>query len=252
MTTSSTVSLWRGSTRGVYFLIPDNEELSHGTYTIYQIRGLKKQVDLESLKSYEISAAAAEPYMQKEVTLIVTHISSLFSSIVAINLNDQEKSSHPFESHSSSHQTASELLSSILGVSLEEFIDNPEVANNGLESFMNDVASTMENSQMQNLDQTQGIKTSIDAVLETLQSRGLEISSLDTNQLIEDIAQAISEFSEELNNNFSKSSSGIETAAYQMREAALQIDSSFSDLSQNLAQGLKKLQNLKKNSDNSE
>ena len=62
---------------------------------------------------------------------------------------------------------------------LDEFYDNPEVAKEGLQSFVAEVATAMQSSVAQNPDRTQVIQTSVDAVLETLQSRGLNLPDLD-------------------------------------------------------------------------
>ncbi|MEQ8753695.1 MAG: hypothetical protein RID09_09270 [Coleofasciculus sp. G1-WW12-02] len=244
MKTSNQHSLWCSSNRQLYFLIPDNQHLPSGNFKIHQLAGIERQVDLKALAPYEISAKDAEPYMQQEVAQVINQVSSLFSNIVGITIQNSKHSSTNSEQTADSAQPASTLLANLLGVSVEEFINNPETAQEGLQSFVTEVATAMQKREVQNSDQTQVIKTSVDAVLETLQSRGLNIPELDTSQLIEDLAKDISELSEELKSNFSKSSYGVETAATQMQEAALQIDNSFSNLSQTLTQGLAKLQNL--------
>ncbi len=244
MKTANQHFLWCSSNRQLYFLIPDNQHLSSGNFKIHQLAGIERQVDLKALAPYEISAKDAEPYMQQEIAQVMNQVSSLFSNIVGITIQNSKHSSTNSKQAADSAQPASTILANLLGVSLEEFINNPETAQEGLQTFVTEVATAMQKSEVQNSDQTQVIKTSADAVLETLQSLGLNIPDLDTSQLIEDLAKAISEFSEELKSNFSKSSPSVETAATQMREAALQIDHSFSNLSQSLTQGLAKLQNL--------
>jgi hypothetical protein len=131
-----------------------------------------------------------------------------------------------------------------LGVSLEEFCENPEVAQEGLQSFVTEVATAIQSGVSQNPDRTQVIQTSVDAVLETLQSRGLNIPDFNTNELITEFSKLISDLPDELRNAFSKNSANFETATTQLKEAALQIDQSFPTLSQTLAQSLTKLQNL--------
>ncbi|MBD2072888.1 hypothetical protein H6F86_03100 [Phormidium sp. FACHB-592] len=128
-------------------------------------------------------------------------------------------------------------MSNLLGVSLEEFCENPEVAQEGLQSFVAEVATAMQSGISQNPDRTQAIQTIMDAVLETLQSRGLNIPDLNTNGLITEFSKLISDLPDELRK------------AFQLREAALQIDQSFSTLSQALTQSLTQLQNLASKSD---
>ena len=244
MPTSEQYSLWRNCEQGSYFFIPNGQELPNGNYRIRQLKGIEKQVDPEAIAPYEISAKDAEPHMRQEVTQAMEQISSLFSNVVAIalqnskgNANDSAKSADPT-------QPASSLLASLLGVSLEEFGNNPEVAKDGLQSFVTEVATAMQSSVNQNPDHTQVIQANLDAVLETLHSRGLNIPELDTNQLITELSKVISEFPDELRSTFSKNSSNFETATTQLREAALQIDQSFPILAQTLTQSLSKLQNL--------
>jgi hypothetical protein len=244
MRTSNHYSLWRDIKQRLYFLIPENQELPNGNCTIRRLSGMEKHVDPEAIAPYKISAKEAEPYMQQEVTQAMEQISSLFSNVVAIalqnskgNANDSAKSADPA-------QPASSLFANLLGVSLEEFGNNPEVAKDGLQSFVTEVATAMQSSVNQNPDYTQVIQASLDAVLETLHSRGLNIPELDTNQLIKELSKVISEFPDELRSTFSKNSSNFETATTQLREAALQIDQSFPTLAQTLTQSLTKLQNL--------
>lgn len=109
-------------------------------------------------------------------------------------------------------QPTSSLFANLLGVSIEEFCNNPEVAKEGLQNFVTKVATAMQSRINQNHDSTQVIQTSLDAVLVTLHSRGLNIPELDTNQLITELSKVISEFPDELRSNFSKNSPNFETA----------------------------------------
>jgi hypothetical protein len=238
------VSLWLEPRQHRYFLIPDNQELLNGNCCIRKMMGLEKQVDPEAIAPYEISAKDAEPYMQKEVIQAMEQISSLFSNVVAIPLQNRKGNSTDAAKSADPTQPAASLLANLLGVSLDEFCDNPEVAKEGLQSFVAEVATAMQSSVAQNPDRTQVIQTSVDAVLETLQSRGLNIPDLDTNELIAEFSKVISEFPDELRSTFSKNSSNFETATTELQEAALEIDQSFSNLAQTLTQSLTKLQNL--------
>ncbi|HLO49660.1 MAG TPA: hypothetical protein VK211_14695, partial [Kamptonema sp.] len=74
MNTLNQSSLWRDSERGIYFLIPDAQELAIGNCTIRQLKGIEKQVDSEAIAPYEISAKDAEPYMRQEVTQAMEQI----------------------------------------------------------------------------------------------------------------------------------------------------------------------------------
>jgi hypothetical protein len=244
MKTSNQSSLWRDSDRGIYFLIPDEQELASGNCTIRQLKGIEMQVDPNAIAPYKISAKDAEPYMQQEVTQAMEQISSLFSDVVTIALQSSKGNTTDSTKSADPTQPASGLLASLLGVSLEEFCNNPEVAKEGLQSFVTEVATAMQSSVNQNPDSTQVIQSSLDAVLESLHSRGLNIPELDTNQLITELSKVISEFPDELRSAFSKNSSNFETATTQLREAALQIDQSFPTLAQSLTQSLTKLQNL--------
>jgi hypothetical protein len=244
MNTSNQYSLWRDFKRGLYFLIPDNQDLPIGNCRIRQLKGIEKRVDPEAIAPYEISAKDAEPYMRQEVTQSIEQISSLFSNVVSLALQNTKGDSRDGAKSADPTQPASSLFANLLGVSLEEFCNNPEVAKEGLQSFVTEVATAMQSSVNQNPDRTQVIQTSLDAVLETLHSRGLNIPELDTNQLITELSKVISEFPDELRSTFSKNSSNFETATTQLREAALQIDQSFPTLAQTLSQSLTKLQNL--------
>jgi hypothetical protein len=243
MKISNSSSLWRDSVRGTYFLIPDNQELFSGDCTIRQLKGAEKHVDPDKIAPYEISAKDAEPYMHQEVTQAMEQISSLFFNVVAIALQNSKGNTTGTPKSADPNQPAASLLSNLLGVSLEEFCENPEVAQEGLQSFVTEVATAMQSSINQNSDRTQVIQTSVDAVLETLQSRGLNIPDLNTNELITEFSKLISDLPDELRKAFSKNSSNFETATTQLREAALQIDQSFSTLSQTLTQSLEKLKN---------
>jgi hypothetical protein len=244
MNSDNQVSLWLEPIQHRYFLIPDKQELLNGNCCIRKMTGLEKLVDPEAIAPYEISAKDAEPYMRQEVTQAMEQISSLFSNVVAISLQNSKGNSRDAAKSADPTQPASSLLANLLGVSIEEFCNNPEVAKEGLENFVTEVATAMQSSVNQNPDRTQVIQTSLDAVLETLHSRGLNIPELDTNQLITDLSKAISEFPDELRSTFSKNTSNFETATTQLREAALQIDQSFPTLAQTLTQSLTKLQNL--------
>jgi hypothetical protein len=238
------VSLWLEPIQHRYFVIPDNQELLNGNCCIRKMMGLEKQVDPEAIAPYEISAKDADPYRRQEVVQAMEQISSLFSNVVAITLQNSKGNAKDSAKSADPAQPASSLLANLLGVSLEEFCNNPEVAKEGLQSFVTEVATAMQSSVNQNPDRTQVIQTSLDAVLETLHSRGLNIPELDTNQLITELSKVISEFPDELRSTFSKNSSNFETATTQLREAALQIDQSFPTLAQTLSQSLTKLQNL--------
>jgi len=244
MKSSSESSIWLEPIQHRYFLILNGQELRNGNIVIRNLAGLDKRVDPEAIAPYEISAKDAERYMRQEVTQAMEQISDLFSNVVAIALQSSTGKTADSTKSADPTQPASSLLANLLGVSLEEFCNNPEVAKEGLQSFVTEVATAMQSSVNQNPDRTQVIQTSLDAVLETLHSRGLNIPELDTNQLITELSKVISEFPDELRSTFSKNSSNFETATTQLREAALQIDQSFPTLAQTLTQSLTKLQNL--------
>jgi len=244
MKSSFETFLWLEPIQHRYFLIFNSQELRNGNIVIRNLVGTEKQVDPEAIAPYEISAKEAEPYMQQEVTQAMEQISSLFSNVVAIALQNSKGNSTDAAKAADPSQPASSLLANLLGVSLDEFCENPEVAKEGLQSFVAEVATAMQSSVAQTPDRTQIIQTSVDAVLETLQSRGLNIPDLDTNELIAEFSKVISEFPDELRSTFSKNSSNFETATTELQEAALQIDQSFSNLAQTLTQSLTKLQNL--------
>ncbi|MEH2179647.1 hypothetical protein [Nostoc sp.] len=160
--------------------MPNNLILPDGNFTIRSLMGIKKQVAPEAIAPYEISAKDAEPYMQQEVTQAMEQISNLFSNVVTISLQKSKGNTTDCAKSADPAQPASSLLANLLGVSLEEFCDNPEVAKEGLQSFVTEVATAMQSSVTQNPDCTQVIQTSVDAVLNTLQSRGLNIPDLNT------------------------------------------------------------------------
>ncbi|NJL86908.1 MAG: hypothetical protein HC886_14595 [Leptolyngbyaceae cyanobacterium SM1_1_3] len=243
MESSNKHTLWVSKKERIYFLIPDAVVLPDGNYTIRQIRGIERQVKLEAIAPYKISAQEAEPYMQEEVAQILALLSGLCSSVVNVTLDNSKEISTVSEKTSA--QSVSTLLTNLLGVPLEEFMDNPAAAREGLQSFMAEVAAAAQPSNAQNLDQAQAVKANVEATLKALQSSGLEMLEVDTHQLIQDLAKVVTEFSEELKSNFAKSSTHVKTAAAQMQAAAFKIDSSFSNLSQTLSQGLTKLQNVR-------
>ncbi|MBE9129645.1 MULTISPECIES: hypothetical protein [unclassified Coleofasciculus] len=82
--------LWTSKKRSSYFLIPNYAVLPNGDYVIRQIQGIEKQVAPKALIPYEISAKDAEPYMQQEIAQVMNQVSSLFSDIVGITIQNSK------------------------------------------------------------------------------------------------------------------------------------------------------------------
>src|SRR3569832_2329801 len=86
-------SLWVNLAVYDYFLVPNNLNLPDGNCAIRNLMGIEKQIDPDAIAPYKISAKEAEPYMQQEVTQSMEQISSLFSNVVAIALQNNKGNS---------------------------------------------------------------------------------------------------------------------------------------------------------------
>ncbi len=61
-------SLWTNTTRRRYFLIPNQQQLPTGNFTIRNFRNESKEVELQAITDWEISTAQAQPYIEAELS----------------------------------------------------------------------------------------------------------------------------------------------------------------------------------------
>lgn len=257
MTSTNSVSLWRGHQRGIYFLLPDKVELPNGSYTISRITGLQKHVDLKSLQSYKITPQAAEPYMQEDLSRLYSKFNGLFFEISDLvsethgKINTQKEVQSKVKSSRqqaiSEEQAVSDFFQQMFGVSLTEFVDNPEAAQEHLENLAHQVTVAIEkDNQGEKLDQYDAVKLSVNTILKTLRSPNFDIADKEIEQLIDKIEKTVSNFTEELQHDFSQPIFDLEETTTKIQNTAQQIDTKFPELNQGLMEGLAALNKLQK------
>ena len=62
-TTTTSATLWSDSARSRYFVIPDDETLPAGEFTLWTITGSRKDVDAAALAPFEVAEAQAKDWL---------------------------------------------------------------------------------------------------------------------------------------------------------------------------------------------
>ena len=62
-----TLQLWLGREESCYFLIPETQEFTEGTYRIFNLNGDRRSVDFSAIAPFQITREEAEPFIRTEL-----------------------------------------------------------------------------------------------------------------------------------------------------------------------------------------
>jgi hypothetical protein len=172
MSGKNQLTFWTDAKRSRYFLIPDNQKLSRGRFIISTLTGTQKKVTQSAIANFEISESEAKVYLQTEMNQAMAQAKTAFSNFMSFSTQTSEKA--PSNPTPSSNQA--DIISSLLGVSLEELQNNPEVAQTAFVNIYTDLKEFLSESTSENSPKVEAARSRLGSLRETLQAQGINIS----------------------------------------------------------------------------
>ncbi|MCF2149267.1 hypothetical protein IQ276_023125 [Desmonostoc muscorum LEGE 12446] len=172
MSSENQLTFWTDSKRSRYFLIPDNQKLSRGRFVISTLTGIQKKVTQIAIANFEIPESAAKAYLENEMNQAMAQAKIAVSNLMFFSTQTSEKVPPP------SNETPSvpNILSSLLGVSLEELQNNPEAAQSAFVNIYTQFKEFLGESTSENSTQIESARSRVRSLRETLQAQGINIS----------------------------------------------------------------------------
>ncbi|HLP88952.1 MAG TPA: hypothetical protein VK184_10230 [Nostocaceae cyanobacterium] len=158
-------SLWTDSNRLRYFLIPDNQNLPDGEFTIYKVNGYEKKVDITALIVWEISQSEAREYLQADMNQALETAKNAFGDFMLFAAQTFQNSSEP------------SLVSSALKINPQELQNRPEIAKETTQNLYTELQDLLKEANLQNPQQVEIANSRIHSLQEELQSQGIDISA---------------------------------------------------------------------------
>jgi hypothetical protein len=163
-------SLWTDSKRSRYFLIPDNQKLVRGSFIILTLTGIKKKVTQTAITSFEISETQAKAHLQAQIDRAMTQAKTAFSNLASFSIQTSA------EIPSEQTPLVSSIISSLLGVTPEELLNNPEAAETTFVNIYTELKEFLSESTSKNPTQAEAARERIHSLREILQAQGINIS----------------------------------------------------------------------------
>lgn len=226
-------SLWTDSTKSHYFLIPDNEELPSGDFTLCKLNGEEKNVDSTAITSFKLAESEAKAHLQAEMNQAMEQAKTAFSNLMAFSTQTSEEArSNPTPS-SDQTESAQNFISALLGVSPEEFQNNPETARTAFLNFYTELKELLGESTSQNPDQVESARARVRSLREKLQAQGINVSE-EMEELPDKLREAVSS---------SKIEGYLQEIVAKLQDLADQINQSPDAVGQKIDETIKSLSN---------
>lgn len=224
------ISLWTNSNRSRYFLIPNNQNLPPGNFTIQTLTGITKQVDVTALTPLEITAEQAKPYFQAELEQSIQQVKNAFSTFADFAAAAKGQTT----SNTKPPQPSSNPIATLLGISPEELRDNPQAIKAGWNKLVDGFKDLLRGATSEDETHLEVARTRMRQLREHLQAQGVEVNN------------SIEELPNKLRENYLSSDTEpnlVESAA-KLEETTNKLKLSFTDMIQTLKESGAKLQNL--------
>jgi hypothetical protein len=159
MNTKTNHTFWTDSKRSRYFLIPNNQKLTRGSFVIHTLTGAQKKVTQRAIAAFEISQNEAKTYLETEINQEIQQAKATFSHLFSSTQVAEEPLSIP------------NIISSLLGITPQELENNPEAAQTAFVNLYTDIKELLSESTEQNPAQVEATRSRVRALRETLQAQ---------------------------------------------------------------------------------
>ncbi|KST62190.1 hypothetical protein [Mastigocoleus testarum] len=181
MNNKNTPALWIDSTRSRYFLIPENQNIPPGNFTLFNLTGKKKKVALTAISSFEITEEEANTHLEKELNKLFEQI-----KISEDSLEEIPKMLEEIFSESNIEKCLPDFINK-LGEIEEKIEDNPELLAQVIYEFYTSLSQDFFSERKKRLEEKrqQEIKKSAEEAVEKALSSFKIPSFADTDWMSE-------------------------------------------------------------------
>ena len=219
--------LWISISRSRYFLIPDNQELPDGDFTVHSLVGEAKKVNPHMLAPFEISKEQAEPHIQAELDKTWQQVKNAFSTLTDFAAAAQGKAASKAQSPNSMGSS----IASLLGISPEELESNPNAVKQSLNTIASSFRDIFKGAISEDPAHLEAARNRMSALRQHLKKQGVEVEA-DLELLPEKLRQQY--LGAEAENN-------LQESATKLKEATEEVSQSFKNVLQTLKEGAAKV-----------
>ena len=218
--------LWIHHKHHRYFLIPINQELPEGDFSIQSLTGSRKNVNPICITPFEINREEAKPYIQVELDKALKKTKEAFATFTNFAAAAQGQ---PTETKAP--QPPQNPLAALLGVSQEELSNNPDAVKESWQNLVQGFQDVLRGATSDDPTHLETAKTQIQRLQHHLQAQGIDVDNS-----IQDLPNKLREKYQS-----PESDPNLKTSAEKLQEASQNVSRSFNDLLQTLEDGANKL-----------
>ena len=227
MSTMNKNSLWTNSNRSRYFLIPNNQNLTPGNFTIQTLTGISKQVDVTALTPLEITAVQAQPYIQAEIDRALKQTKEAFGPFNEFAAAAQGESA----TDPQSFQLPKNPFAALFDISQEELDENPDAVKESWQNLVQGFQDVVLGATSDDPSHLETAKTQMQRLQQHLQNQGINV-----NDSIQDLPNKLRE-----KYHSPDSEPNLKASAEKLQEATQNVGQAFNDLLQTLKDGADKV-----------
>jgi hypothetical protein len=163
---------WFDSTQTRYFLIPVNHELIEGEFILQMLDGTERKVDFSELASFEVTEAVAAAYLGAKASDVLDQIGD-----ASTNLLDSvsQPASVPAQRLKGTQSTISS-VAALLGITPAVLQQDSTSTQAGLRELLSHIKAELSQITIDGARASEASRSQLNALQETLQSRGVDIS----------------------------------------------------------------------------
>jgi hypothetical protein len=160
------------STQSRYFLIPVNYELIEGEFILQMLDGTERKVDFSELDSFEVTEAVAAAYLGAKASDVLDQIGD-----ASTNLLDSvsQPASVPAQRLKGTQSTISS-VAALLGITPAVLQQDSTSTQAGLRELLSHIKAELSQITIDGARASEASRSQLNALQETLQSRGVDIS----------------------------------------------------------------------------
>jgi hypothetical protein len=225
--TLSTQQLWLDTHKSAYYLIPGDSQLPTGTFLLQTPAGEMAHVDETAVSPYQINREQAADFIETQFRDGLTQTKDALSNLLALEQEPQAESETQ-EPEPESTTDGAALAHDILGFSLADLQQDPDLAKEKIDTFFNGLKSFIENVTSADENNLEAARTQIQTLRGTLDKHGVV-----TNDAMDQLPDKINDLFKPTPDREAQFAADLKKLAEKIQETAVSLETEVNSLHNN-------------------
>lgn len=223
----STKQLWFNNTKSAYYLISSKDEFPVGDFLLQTQSGEEMSVEEATLTHYQISRKEADAFIETQFRDGMAQTKDALSNLLALE-QEAKIESETLEPEPKSATDGAALAHDILGFSLAELEENPDLAKEKIDTFFNGLKSFIQNVTSSDENDLDTARTQMQTLRGKLDKHGVT-----TNDAMDQLPNKINELFQPNPDREAQFAADLKKLADKIQETAISLETETNPLHNN-------------------